>query len=717
MLRIATHISSIYPTQIRKSFWAGLFLILGMSLLGLSVFGQSSVTIDELDLGKTKEMPYRFAGSDDVFEMVVRNELSVPMKVRMVRSSKFKKGAYQLKEQLPLVLDAGATQTLHFTVDYSKWIGPATEVILEMLPDSLSQPQSQMVYTTRLSFTSAGKIMIWDPQLRALYDKINFQQFNEGGDGYSERRVELRRNGSDNIFCRIELKDDPRGTFKFFWNEDRPLQNRSTFKLDSRGKSLLVRYQPPDGVSRAMDRTRVTLNNVNDPENSLSFWVVGNLVSASENGGGPPLTSVDIPAPGTRPKQEPKVVRNDPNPDRLPPDPQKDVVINTDPVDTDDPEEPEVELPQEYTPDPLSPAEIFKCLTDLQKTDYRLDTALSFFVEDGETKASLDFNFFPLMAECGHRLNLEPGPATMLLPKGNDSLANRSFQLEVDTFIFADTGRIVFAFPPGMMDTLDIRSMEDSAFLVFFDLTPEMDPQVRDSLDMKDFTLASKMEGKVHFKDWTWYWVIGSLIAGLIFLFFFGRYMLNRPLPVHDLRYRTKPKRKKRLHAKELVYSLDRPEVDLLQLDFTDGELEAEVAPPPESAISPFRKFLKKMFLLGKRPDEFQFQAEYYSFRVEPRLDALKHEGLQFRNQEGLMLLGTELTGEILSTDHQDFLITKQEFLYNIYIDPSEIISYTGPKKTFNIPFVVTEEAFEGYKKQKEFIVPLTVLPKERVRS
>ncbi len=97
-----------------------------------------------------------------------------------------------------------------------------------------------------------------------------------------------------------------------------------------------------------------------------------------------------------------------------------------------------------------------------------------------------------------------------------------------------------------------------------------------------------------------------------------------------------------------------------------------------------------------------RFDTEYYSLRIMVHKSELPQQ-LRIKNEAHMLLLGTNMSGAVLATDHQNFKISANEFSYSLFIDPAEIIAYDGHMDNIVIPFRVIEEPLDGYSLHRDF--------------
>ena len=226
---------------------------------------------------------------------------------------------------------------------------------------------------------------------------------------------------------------------------------------------------------------------------------------------------------------------------------------------------------------------------------------------------------------------------------------------------------------------------------------------------------------------WLYFWLITILVIGLFFLI--GWLWIRRP--ISTFRYlRESRYQRDRYIGRDEDYQIDietvhidlnRRETDLIQLAFNLSadsgvtgpkdatgkvkSLEANVTAPKNNA---FKRFFLWFFGIFGRSKEPRFRSIYYSLRIEPIKGNIP-QALRLKDESGILLLGSTLTGNVLATDHQDFRFSQRPFYYRVYVDPAEILDYTGTMRTVTIPFRVIEEPFEGYVMTREFRLNLEI--------
>lgn len=265
-------------------------------------------------------------------------------------------------------------------------------------------------------------------------------------------------------------------------------------------------------------------------------------------------------------------------------------------------------------------------------------------------------------------------------------------------------------------------------------------------LDQKQMFVGSTIAKVDYHSNWLlWLWI---LIGAVVVLFFVLGWLWVRQ-PIKSFRYLRESRYQRDRYrastegekmATETVYvDLSRHDTDLIQLSFTerDGGMGAVQAGPPAAGngsegiavapqvrkfqelnatvTAPHRRGLRRFFIwffglfgMSKEP---RFRSVYYSLRIENIPGAIPQH-LRLKDESGLLLIGTSLTGNVLATDHQDFRFTKRPFGFRLYLDPAEILDYGGAMRSVSVPFRVIEEPFEGYVITRDFSLEMEIASK-----
>ncbi len=221
-------------------------------------------------------------------------------------------------------------------------------------------------------------------------------------------------------------------------------------------------------------------------------------------------------------------------------------------------------------------------------------------------------------------------------------------------------------------------------------------------------------------------WLIIGIVLFLFLIFFFARMWVRQPIKsfryLREAKYqriRRKQQEGMTTFVTDTIYlDLSQHNSDLIQLNFLDknpddpGEtikkkvLESSVPTPGRSGLKRFFVWFYGLFGMDKKQ---HFNSVYYSFRIEPQKGGVPQH-LKLKDDKGLLLLGTSMTQKVLATDHQDVRFTESPFTYTIFLDPTEILDYTGSMRSVSVLFRVLEEPFEGYLTTRDFKLDLELI-------
>lgn len=228
-----------------------------------------------------------------------------------------------------------------------------------------------------------------------------------------------------------------------------------------------------------------------------------------------------------------------------------------------------------------------------------------------------------------------------------------------------------------------------------------------------------------------WLWIL--LAAFFVLIFVMGWFWVRNPIKsfryLRESRYQKDryraSKEGEKMPTETVFVDLSRHDSDLIQLSFLDKdsapvvagqeatvrkfqEIEATVTAPNRRGLRRFFTWFYGIFGMSKEP---RFRSVYYSLRIENIPNSIpKH--LRLKDEGGLLLIGTNLTGNVLATDHQDFRFTKRPFTFRLYLDPAEILDYSTTSPSVSLPFRVIEEPFEGYVITREFSLEMKITSK-----
>lgn len=705
-----TSSAASHTTKAKKST-KGILSLLGLLFFTFLVGGQlhsQGLNLNDRLWGSEQNFSKKFTRNGESYTFSIRHRLAsgIPVKVTLLKASRIRKSAYRLNESLPFVLKQGESKDLTFTINYSKYINRSTEVLLKVEADgdATGTPAENKIILVKLNLSAEGKVYFWDNPAGAFRSSLD-RRFTTRSNIEREQFFEIRRNGSGRVKAVVLLTGDASRGFTILPadNPTVPLRSGDTLRLSEGVKSFLVRYDPDPGkknyegalVIRSIGQSPFEISCalhggtgdavVASTASDIEGFIEGSQVDIDYlNGtikGGDSSQKPDSVLVAEAKAREEAAARAARNP--------KDTTI------TARFEDKLRELTyQDYEKliDSLCEGESFIALTD----------SFFGFIETGKDTFQTDIKIdFTRLLAGFPRLSWEPENAFIVVADTD------TVMLDIMAYQRAELA-------PMQLRMLGRNNVESGdTFQLNIAFIPYGKVEGVDRLDPRDIQpqLTSYTPGQLVLISNAWiYWLIFAG-AVLLFILFSIRSRLAKPIPVPELKYRTPPRKKNTLDAKAITLDLNRPEKDIILLEFEGEKLEAKVAGPP---IKRGRKILKRIFLLSNKKNQYAFDANYYSFRIEPEYENMPRD-LKFRDKTGFFLLGTDMTGDILSTDHQDFTLTKQEVTFRVFIDPTEIIDVSGGGKEYQIPFKVVEEPFERYTRTNRFILPLTVTARRRV--
>lgn len=672
-----------------------LFILFQLLFTGFAV-GQEFVVTDQTDGGET-QVTHRFLTGKQDFEFMIVNNLTreASVEIRLVANDEFQKSAYTILEQFPVKVAPGSRKGIHFSANYNKWIKELTQVSLDIyrVPSDLVGGEKKRIHRVQFSFSAEGKLQFWNPRYTKLTSWLSPIEMSTQTTDARERIVEIRRIGSSPVPCQIQISADFRGSFKMYSNEmrSRKLGSGDTITVGGGGRSFIIQYVPPAGGDKGwLDSAVVTFSSTENPNNRISFELKGRL-------GTGPMAAVTVPTsidPGNLNFQDVATVpvEGEEQPQSIGSgmslqDSLARVKFVRDSLRADSVRR--VAIP-----------EIQAFLARYRMVDLVHDSVLAAFRLDSGIWAAK----IPLEMGKIEKGNMGLIPDRMLLNPGDQQVELQVLEFYYDTL----GGHIILAMPGEyagpMGDTLPLVMR-----YVPYYITADKDTFVPEE---DDYRMRTESPAIVYSPPKTLlYILIGLGVLFLLFLILLRR-KLAKPIPelgylkeLQYQKYRSGADTKARIEAEVIEVDLNRHDLDLVQLQFPGMVLKGTVQPPEQSR---FKRILKFIFFIPRRP---RFRAFYYSFRIDPVYERLPEE-LLLKDEEGLFLLETDMTKEILATDHQDFILTDAEINYQIFLDTTEIIGFDGPAKIVKIQFTLTEEPFEGYSKYHQFVVPVKITPK-----
>jgi len=578
--------------------------------------------------------------------------------------------------------------------------------------------------------SAEGKLMFWDEKGKRYASSLSPVMF----DGPGSKLFEVAWNGSGNGgACVLNWEGASKDAFQVVMNAAgaQPLSNGSVVNITKSAQSFFVKYTGPK--SGTADMCRLVLK---DPSGKI---LTMDLVGTKK--GGAPVVSNNSQTPAKvgvvnlpKPADKPKPVVTDPKPivTAAPKSPAK---VQEEPKPSQAPSPVSNSGQELVSPDPSSASAIG--ITDTVLAKQFLDGFLA--RHRGENLISVGEVFFKRgeeLFETQFKLKLD---SLVLVPEmfvkpiwvaaivGSDSIvvpmSNVTFK--------SDSLHMTISLPD---ETVEAVAVQDSFQLkVGFSLGYLAGPlSVYPSTQPGSVLLGStiaRIYAESHF--WMWFWIV--VIISVLSFFLLGFLWIRRP--VNTFRYLRESRyqrdryigRDEDVHIEIETVHLDfaKRDVDLVQLAFNihdqpelgsvrdevSGKVRALDASMPVPVVRGLKRFFVWFYGIFGVSKEPRFRSVYYSLRIEPIKGGIP-QNLRVKDESGLFMLGTSLTGNVLATDHQDFRFTKRPFQYRIFFDPSEILDYSGTMKTVSIPFRVTEEPFEGYVMTRDFRLNLEVQAK-----
>ncbi|MCB9233220.1 MAG: hypothetical protein H6581_16305 [Bacteroidia bacterium] len=730
-----------------RSFFVGLLPFITIVFLGAGHLQAQRLFLTNSHLGKSQTVNYNFNGSSSTYTYEIRNLLNGEGRIKVERVGAAPEGGgVRLEENLPMSIQNGETKNLNFAVSYGEAKDQEVKFSLRIIPEGLTKSEAQNPanqYLIDFVFTARPRILFWDanakhyvtqlPAIRLDYARRNKEQI-----------VEIRRHGSnEDVELMYSIEGSGKKAFSVYSNEinSKKLAPGKPFRLHEGLVSLVIRYSPIGSPSGEINPARVTVYEKDAPESAVIVDLEGVANGARV---GETDYAVTQKAP---PVKEPEITAPNVDPKLLVPDIEAVTVVET-PKDTSgnktENENKKVVEDDFYgeTGNRDENGEMVKLTKDEEielLLDYLRYDTLRISVDTIDFKPHFGAKYWKFFGKqaalielsnevlternqyIGKLENVRFHPDRMYLYSGYDTILYGKKYYDFDP----ESGRLVLAIAAD--STIDDTIRKN--FNIGIHLKPVYKQGNRyltlDSLVVPWRPVVSFSGVKKPFNKTPIYWTIGILI----FLSILGliRWLLTRAIT--KLSYLKEPQylrhRSSRAGeidrsirvANEIEIDLNKGEHRLIQLKWPEVVLPLLTAEVPTPEESGFIRFLKKiLFVKG-----FNFQAFYYSLRIEPIEEKLPSK-LGLRDHDGLLLLETELTGDILATDHQDFLLTKNRFKMNIYIDPEEILAIheagtrTSDSTSLQIPFRIYEEPFWGFTRVEEFVVPLRIVLREPVR-
>ncbi|MFN8396359.1 MAG: hypothetical protein U0176_17170 [Bacteroidia bacterium] len=710
---------------------------------------QKVVVLTNADMAKVVTATHHYSEKDQSFKLTLKHRIQGvgPVQVSLMKEQQFEKSPFSLKSTLPATIPSEGAMDLEFGVTYSRSLQTENTISLLVVPVGDTDPRTRGV-AVNLKLSADEVLMFFNDRTKQYSKSLPTLEFI----GPTEKLIEITWNGGSGRSCTLKLEDSGRDAFKLIPNLPgaAPLANGSEIKLNSGGNPFFIRY---DGAAKkgTADVARMTFTEpggqklrvdmVGTYQGGNSLFAGAKELLAKDNliGGFTQPVAVTNPDPkagikdpsntkepvkGTNP--DPKATGPKANPD----------ATNTNPVATTEPKAvTDVASLPKSIPSPRVAAINIPEDEDSELSEMLAKERLQrYFVRHHEENilkaSSIRFErkeeLFEAMVPVSIDSILKEDPNFTIHPiwvrviAGNDSLSLPMTNVQFR----ADSSKLLIKLSDEAADRMDkvdsfkVKVGFESEYLA--DGIPVYD---------KGLVYTGSSYGKMYSNSY-WAFILWGLLGLVVFLFFFVGFVLAKR-PVSSFRYLREARYQRERHKAnserpivdvETVHiDLARQDTDLIQLAFIDrgdrldgrtGESIEKVRSVAATVPAPLRGGLVRFFvwLYGPfgRKREPKFKSVYYSLRIELIKGSIPQQ-LRMKDEGGMIMLGTSLTGNVLATDHQDFKFTKRPFHYNIYLDPAEFLDYTGSMRSVSIPFRVIEEPFEGYVITREFNLNLEI--------
>ncbi len=735
---------------------------MGVCLLVVgSLSAQKKIILTDGDAGKTIPSIHNFSFENPTytFQLTHRMRHGLPLRVELVRSEKFNEGPYSLEQQLPLTIAPTATQDLTFSVNYGRSIRDRSSVTLVIYPEG-DKDRMKRGIQLQIELSATGKVMFWDDRQKVYTSQLPT----------NAPFIQLAWNGTGTGSAQFYTRNDARGAFFLTLNKAnaQPIPANTVIPLKNKAsKVYTVTYSPPSGRRNSSDYATLVFQDAEHPTESIAMTVnasgrvassvfssyTGSNVSSnvtydpnagsgvannagngvgngsSNNGTGntnagtgsgyPNNNTGTGPYAGTGSGNGSGTGTATGNGSGSSNNGSGAVGPGLDPNSGGDGIEDGTGGEPRPIYDPVTAMDRLEDIFENRKNKNFIKVNKTDFVKDPEssypdkyvTRIPLDLD------TLGNDPNFGFKEHHAAVVTDEDSIP-----LQIITFN-KDSMRMVLGVHPEDEDR--VTSLD--SFTLSIGLTPYYlagDNEVY--LEDQSKIMQAETISQVKTESRLWLWILIAILVFLGLFFLIGRLWIRRP--IYSFRYLREAKYQRERFKKqqeedftlptETIYvDLNRHEEDLIQLNFltrSEEDPDAIIKAKELSATvpSPYRKGLRQFFtwfygLFGvdKEP---RFNAVYYSFRIEPQKGGIPQH-LRLKDSEGLLLLGTSLTNNVLATDHQDFRFRKRPFSYSIFLDPTEILDYSGSMRTVSLLFRIIEEPFEGYISTRDFKVDLEI--------
>lgn len=749
--------------QKRASTARGLFLGVLMCLFAFPILAQKVVVLTNADMGKVVTGTHHYSEADQTFKLSLKHRLLGvgPMQVSLMKTTQFEKGPFDLIGALPQNLGPDQTLDIEFSINYSKGVQTENTISLLVLPLGETDVKTKGI-ALNLKLTADPKLMFWNERAKQYTKSLPAYQFI----GPDERLVELTWNGSGNGVCVYAIEDDGRASFSLVPNASgaSAVTSGTSLSLSKGGNSYYVKYigsasktkpdvarmtfSEPGGQTLVLDlmgtyqggtslfamakdmlskgnlkggyqpavvegggKENIKNGGNSDPKNAYT----GLEKLPSLNNGGPILENSGNPnnANGNNGSNGNAININGGNGSK---DGQA-LAINSRPSPRPTSINLNVDNGEALTSEQAIDRLTSYFLRHKDENLLKLDQA-KFELIDGIYEARIPVSIDSVFEDPNFHIT----PIWVSVKTPDDSVA-----LPMSNVVFLSDSLLLRVKMSSEAEKLMAR--EDS-FQVYAGFMPEyMAGNTPNYLVDQTQVFRGQSYAKMYSNS-RWLTILLIALGVFFFLFFLVGYLIARQ-PITTFRYLREARYQRERHKAnsdrqrvdvETVHiDLARHDIDLIQLAFIErdedldgsGGLSSEKVRSILSTVpTPLHGGLKRMFVWLYAPfgrkREPRFKSVYYSLRIEMVKGGIPNN-LRLKDETGMILLGTTLTGNVLATDHQDFKFNKRPFSYSVYVDPAEFLDYTGAMRSVSIPFRVIEEPFEGYVMTREFNLNLEI--------
>lgn len=723
-----------------------------MVLFALPMAAQKVIVLTNADMGKVVTGTHHYSEADKTFKLVLKHRLLGvgPLQVSLMKTTQFEKGPFELTGTLPQNLSPEQSLEVEFNINYARSVQTENTISLLVLPVGEVDVKTKGV-AVNVKLTADPKLMFWNEGTKKYTKTLAPYEFI----GADERLVELTWNGSGNGVCVYSIEDDGRPSFSLIPNSAGagPVTGGTALTLTKGGNSFFVKYIGSASKSKP-DVARMTfsepggqtlvLDLMGTYQGGTSLFAMAREMLSKGNlkGGYQPVATND----GGKDK-----IKNggtsDPNAivgiEKLPGVTPGDPILesgnpindgNTGSRDTPLSVNSGSGLNTSPSPRPtavnlnvgsegeLSSLEAIERLThyfNRHKDENLIKLKQARFeLIDGIYEARIPVDIDSVFADKSFRIT----PIWVSVQTPSDSVA-----LPMSNVVFLSDSLLLKVTMSGEAEAL--MAKEDS-FQIQAGFMPEyMAGNTPHYLADQTQVFRGQSDAKFYSNS-RWKTILIVALSIFFFLFFLIGFLISRQ-PIKTFRYLREAryqrerhntnKDRQRVDVETVHIDLARHDTDLIQLSFiereedldgTHGTSSEKVRSILSTVPTPLHGGLKRMFVwifapFGRKREP-RFSSVYYSLRIEMVKGGIP-QNLNLKDETGMILLGTTLTGNVLATDHQDFKFNKRPFSYSVYVDPAEFLDYSGAMRSVSIPFRVIEEPFEGYVMTREFNLNLEI--------